>query len=128
MHLFEQLPLEINNYLNDFVIEQTARENFKKVVEQINNSFMSQIKYNENFKFEYCFHFKLYILDLYQFYTNNNNRFYEQINHYCENIQYVFLINDKLRKMNYLTNHFEFSVNNRNIESEIIKRKFDLLF
>ena len=35
MHSFEQLPLEINNYLNDFVIEQTARENFKNIVKKI---------------------------------------------------------------------------------------------
>ncbi len=35
MHTFKQLPLEINNYINDFVIEQTARENFKNIVKEI---------------------------------------------------------------------------------------------
>ncbi len=73
MHTFEQLSTELNNY-NDFIIEQTANENHKKVVKQINDSFMSQIKYDKIISFEYCFHFKLNKLHLYLFYTNNNNR------------------------------------------------------
>ncbi len=79
MYTFEQLPFELNNYINDFVIEQTARENYKKVVEQINNSYMSiclllskQFSYSFQIKYllYYKNHFKLkptYLI------TNNNH-------------------------------------------------------
>ncbi len=35
MYTFKQLSFELSYYINDFIIEQTVRENFKKIVNDI---------------------------------------------------------------------------------------------
>ncbi len=43
MHSFEQLPIELNNYINDFVIEQTIIEKEEKL-NQINIEIKNSLK------------------------------------------------------------------------------------
>ncbi len=81
MYTFEQLPAELNYYINDFVIEQTIRENFKKVISQ----FKKQYKINKNRQYlGFLSYFNLKKTKLYYIIINNNIDFFDRFYHINE--------------------------------------------
>ncbi len=117
MYIFKQLPLKINNYINEFVLEQIVKDNFKKVINQIKHSF--NFNQNKRIIFEYDFefenHFDLKKTNLLTFYYYNKIYI-----HTYELLQYIMLITNIIKK-NRLLRDF------KRIYSFDLSNKIDLL-
>ena len=96
---FVNLPSELNEHIYSFVQYQTARENYNKVIEQIKNSYYSQItNINLSEKYQEFFNSQTYLEHFWQIY------YYYMCYNFLEYMHHF----PKLRNLNYwkkITNH-----------------------